>query len=307
MTEREQAALQTAQAGDPHRVGAALPRLARRGCRGSGARRCRGWALGLRRGTLLGLLRLRGRRLLLGLLLRVAVAAGCGGCCCCGRCWRLLRAAGCGGCWPGAARPGAGGRRRSGSSSGVEVLRPGSARCGRGRRCSCDCHGCGPLGAAPPPAGAAAPGGMTRARVGVAAGRRPVLAGSTLVAAFGSPPVPGRVRAGTCVAASGPSPARVPPAGRRPGGSGVGQRAARRRRARPRLRGVGVHADARADDPQRRAPGSRRSAAASGFLRRQRSMTVHSGSGTVEGRRGSALRCGAAPPGRCRRGTAGGR
>lgn len=29
----------------------------------------------------------------------------------------------------------------------------------------------------------------------------------------------------------------------------------------------------------------------SGFLRRQRSMTVHSGSGTVEGRRGSALRC----------------
>ena len=227
MHDREQAALEAAEARDLHRVGAALPRLAgaraRAGCWGGGAAAARTAG---------------------------AAAAAAAYCCWCAAgtaaaaaapyCWAAAAAAGgrccwrCGGC--------CGGRRLALRAAAqrvlarVEVLDLRLLVAVAGRR-SWVCQGCGPLGPAAGRPGALGTGGMTA--VGSAApgpgrvvrARAGPVCGSTLVAAFGSY---GARRRGAAAPGSGrppAGPARRPPAGRRVGGEQRADAVARPRSA----------------------------------------------------------------------------
>ncbi len=110
----------------------------------------------------------------------------------------------------------------------------------------------------------------------------PPVCGRTLVAPFGSyEPAPcGR----TCVGSAAPDVS----------GTGAGAGSGIRSAPTPSAAAICVEfACTPMPSATTRRPRARFTALgrSSGFLRRQRSMTVHSGSGTVEGRRGSALRC----------------
>ena len=197
------------------------------------------------------------------------------------------------------------GRRRSGSSLGVEVLRPGSARCGRGPRAAGSARGAAARAGCrrsglPWRLGSAASGGSTAwGRLRAA----PVRAAARWSRALRVVRGPHALCGSTWVGSAEPRRS-VGHRGRRR--VGREQRAHAERRRRP----AAAVACTPTPSATTRRPRARFSALgrSSGSLRRQRSMTVHSGSGTVVGRRGSSFRCAVQHLQRgARRRTAGGR